>query len=313
MIVGAAPANVLWATGGVFAALGAASAIVFALTRALGEMDWSELVQRLRSWWAMAAVFALAIVVHPMVSVGFMGLVSFLALREFLSMVPTRRVDRRTLFWAYLAVPLQYLCVAQQWHGLFVAFIPIYVFAVVLFSMVLTGQTRGFIGAAGNVTCGLMLTVFNLSHAAWLLALPAGPNPNGGGAGLLLFLVLIAQFNDVAQYVCGKLFGRRKVVPKVSPGKTWAGLVGGVLASMAASMAIAPVLTPLDPWQAVAAGILIALAGFAGDVTLSAVKRDAGVKDSGGLIPGHGGVLDRVDSLIFGAPLFFYFLTFLHY
>jgi CDP-diglyceride synthetase len=178
--------------------------------------------------------------------------------------------------------------------------------------MVLAGETEGFLKAAGTLHWGLMTTVFSLSHAAYLLALPSETN-TAGGAGLLFFLVFLTQFNDVAQYTWGKVFGKDPVVPKVSPKKTQQGLAGGVLTTLLASWVIAPYLTPLNHQEALLAGLLIGLGGFLGDVVISAIKRDIGVKDSGSLIPGHGGIMDRVDSLTFTAPLFFHFLYYLHY
>jgi phosphatidate cytidylyltransferase len=179
--------------------------------------------------------------------------------------------------------------------------------------MVLIGETQGFLRAAGTVHWGLMTTVFSLSHMSYLLALPDAGNPAGGGDALLFYLVFLTQINDVAQYVWGKLFGRHKVSPTVSPNKTLEGLVGGVATTVVLAVALAPWLTPLTRYESVAAGLLIGVFGFIGDVTISAIKRDIGVKDSGTLLPGHGGILDRLDSLTCTAPLFFHFIRYLHY
>jgi phosphatidate cytidylyltransferase len=158
-----------------------------------------------------------------------------------------------------------------------------------------------------------MTTVFSLSHLAFLLALPETGNPLGGSAGLVLFLVFMTEFNDVAQYVWGKLLGRHKIIPKVSPNKTWEGFLGGVGTSVVCAWWLAPWLTPLNPHHALAVGCIIPVAGFIGDVVISAVKRDIGVKDSGSLLPGHGGILDRIDSLTYTAPLFFHFVRYFYY
>ncbi|MEX0921592.1 MAG: phosphatidate cytidylyltransferase [Rhodovibrionaceae bacterium] len=297
----------------VVAALAAASLITFALTRLKPQSDWTELVQRVRSWWVMVAVFAIAVALDRVVSLVFLGFVSFLALKEFLSLIETRRADRRVLFWAYLAIPIQYLWVGIYWYGMFIIFIPVWVFLFLPLVMVRIGDTRGFLRAAGTLNWGLMTTVFSLSHAAYLLSLPQAENPEAGGAGLLLFLVLLTQLNDVCQYLSGKLWGRRKIVPSVSPGKTWEGLFGGLVCTVLVSWLLAPYLTPLEGWLAPAVGGAIAIAGFVGDVVMSAVKRDLGVKDSGGLIPGHGGILDRVDSLTYTAPVFFHIVFYLYY
>ena len=136
---------------------------------------------------------------------------------------------------------------------------------------------------------------------------------SAGGAGLVLFLVFLTQFNDVAQYVWGKLFGKHKIVPKVSPNKTWQGFLGGVFTTTVCAVLLSGLLTPLSLPMAVAAGLLISISGFIGDVTISALKRDIGVKDSGSLLPGHGGILDRVDSLTYTAPLFFHFIHYFYF
>ncbi len=158
-----------------------------------------------------------------------------------------------------------------------------------------------------------MTTVFSISHVAFLLVLPAENNPAAGGAGLVLFLVFLTQFNDVGQYIWGKVLGQHRVIPKVSPNKTWEGLIGGVATTTALAALLASWLTPLDLKEAILAGLLIGLGGFVGDVTISALKRDVGAKDSGSLLPGHGGILDRIDSLTYTAPLFFHFVYYLHY
>ena len=111
----------------------------------------------------------------------------------------------------------------------------------------------------------------------------------------------------------GKLTGRHKVIPKVSPNKTWEGFWGGLTTTTVLAALLAPQLTPLSLTESVCAGLLIGCGGFIGDVTISALKRDIGVKDSGSLLPGHGGILDRIDSLTFTAPLLFHFVYYLHY
>jgi phosphatidate cytidylyltransferase len=260
----------------------------------------------------MVVIFTFAIAVSPTISIIFLAFISFLALKEFLSMIPTRRTDRRVIFWAFIAIPAQFYWVSIGWYGMFIIFIPVYMFLMIPARMVLAGETDGFLKAAGTLHWGLMTTVFSLSHAAFLLVLPAEKNL-AGGAGLLFFLVFLTQFNDVAQYTWGKLFGQHPVVPKVSPKKTQEGLLGGVLTTVLMAWIIAAYLTPLTHQQALVAGILIGLGGFLGDVVISAIKRDIGVKDSGNIIPGHGGIMDRVDSLTFSAPLFFHFIYYLHY
>lgn len=304
---------VRWTIGGIFAVLVAATIAVRLLRRAKPEKNWTELTQRINSWWVMAAVFTLAMVVNRTVSILFFAFVSFLALKEYLSLIPTRRADRRVLFWAYLCIPIQYLLVYYEWYGLFIIFIPVYAFLFIPLRMITIGETDGFLRAVGTIHWGLMTMVYSLSHAAFLLVqrLKDGAPDEYPGPGLVLFLVVFTQLNDVLQYLWGKSTGRRKVVPTVSPGKTWGGFLGGVGTTIALATLAGPYLTPMNHVQSLVAGVIIGLGGFVGDVSISALKRDLHIKDSGSLLPGHGGILDRVDSLTYTAPLFFHYLYYL--
>lgn len=297
---------------GIWGLLILASIVVYLLQKKHPDKNYTELVQRTRSWWIMIGIFTAALASGKNLSIWLFGFISFLALKEYFSLISTRRADRRVLFWAYLCIPIQYYFIADQWYGMFIIFIPVYLFLFLPARMMLTGQTSGFIQAASTLHWGLMITVFAISHAAFLYTLP--PHENGGsGAGLLLFLIFLTQFNDVAQYTWGKLLGKHKVIPKVSPNKTWEGLLGGVASVAALAFFVAPYLTPFTPLHSICAGLLIAVAGFFGDITISALKRDIGVKDTGSTIPGHGGILDRMDSLTFSAPLFFHYTWYFFY
>jgi len=241
----------------------------------------------------------------------FFGFTSYLAFKEYLSIIPTRRVDRRVLLYAYLAIPVQYYWVAIKWYGTFITFIPVFMFLLLPVRTLMTGVTEGFLKAVGTLHWGLMCTVFSISHIAYLMSLPSSVNPQGGAAGLLVFVLFLTEFNDVAQYCWGKSLSRfipHKVVPSISPGKTWVGLIGGVFTSIAVAVALRTWLTPFTFPATVFSGVIISIGGFAGDVTMSAIKRDLGLKDSGSILPGHGGILDRLDSLTYVAPLFFHFV-----
>ncbi len=305
--------TLLLSLAGLYLILVVAGVVILILKKIKPDQDFSELSKRVKSWWVLVTIFTLAMALSRNVSLGFFALISFLALKEYFSIIPTRRADRRVLFWAYLSIPLQYYWVAQEWYGMFIIFVPVYMFLYLPMRMVLIGETRNFLQAAGTLHWGLMMLVFSISHVAYLLVLPAKDGFAAGGPGLVLFLVFLTQFNDVAQYIWGKLLGKTRIIPKVSPNKTQAGLIGGILTTTALAVLLAPLLTPLSLPLSVAAGLLISVAGFIGDVTISALKRDLGVKDSGTLLPGHGGVLDRVDSLTYTAPLFFHFIYYLHY
>ena len=307
------PPNVLWVLGAIVAVLAVATGIVAVMQRGDSTGKHAELAARVKSWWVLVAIFAIAISFRRGIAIAFFALLSFLALKEYLSLIPTRRADRRVLFWAYLCVPLQYWWVWKQWYHMFLIFIPVWAFLFIAMRMVLRGETKDFLRAAGTIHWGLMTMVFGLSHLAYLLVLPDGSNVPAHGAALLLFVVLLTELNDVLQYVWGRTLGRHKVIESVSPKKTVEGLVGGALSTTAVTVAIAPLLTPLTFTDSIAVGLMIGFGGFIGDVTISAVKRDIGVKDSGALIPGHGGVLDRIDSLLFTAPLFFHFMKYFYF
>lgn len=305
------PPIVLASLAGIFGLLLTATATIWVLARLKPQWDLTEIRLRIRSWWIMATIFAVAMTVSRIVSLVFFTLISFLAFKEYLSLIPTRRADRGVLFWAYLAVPIQYVWIARDWYVMFLIFIPIYIFLLLPVRMVLIGETKGFLRAVGTLHWGLMTTVFAISHVAYLLVLRPLGDRQVGGAALVLFLVILTQLNDVAQFLFGKSFGRHKVLPKVSPGKTYEGLIGGVVTTLVLAVVLAPWLTPFNTLQAVSAGLILGLGGFLGDVVISALKRDLDIKDSGTLLPGHGGILDRIDSLTYTAPLFFHYTAYI--
>jgi phosphatidate cytidylyltransferase len=168
----------------------------------------------------------------------------------------------------------------------------------------LAGDTTRFLQRAATTQWALMLCVHFVGYVPALLMLRIQGSTHAGAA-LMFFLVFVVQLSDVLQYVWGKSLGRRHIAPSLSPNKTWEGFVGGVLSAAAAGTAIWWA-TPFTPAQAAVMALVIALAGFSGGLVMSAVKRDLGIKDYGTLIPGHGGMLDRIDSLCFAAPLFFH-------
>ncbi len=264
---------------------------------------------RIRAWWVMVFVFGLAIATGGVGSILLFALMSFLAMREFMTLAPTARQDHAALFWAFfIFAPIQYALVYIEWYGLFAVLIPVYAFMAIPSRMALAGDTTRFLERSSVVQWGLMACVYCVSHAPALLMFDI-PGYTGTGATLLFYLVLVAQLNDVMQYVWGKLFGKRPIAPTVSPNKTWEGFIGGTVTAVAVGTALYWA-TPFRPGQAALMSLAITLMGFAGGLVMSAVKRDRGVKDYGTLIEGHGGVLDRIDSLLFAAPVFFHLTRF---
>jgi len=291
----------------------ASSLIIWMLGSRLKESDRIELSQRMHSWWVMVLLFIGALAINTTWMLVFFAFVSYLALKEYFTMIPTRRVDRRIIFIAYLSIPLQYLWVGMHWYGMFIIFIPIFMFLLIPMRMVTLKQTQGFLKATGTLHWGMMLTIFCVSHIAFLGVLPKGPDWRNTGISLIVYLVLLTQLNDVGQYVWGKLVGRIKIIPEISPNKTLGGFLGGIATTVTLALLLAPILTPLSFMTAFGAGLIIAIFGFVGDLTMSAIKRDLGLKDTGQLLPGHGGMLDRLDSIIYTAPLFFHYMRYFYY
>lgn len=304
------PIEFWWVMGGVLAVLVVASSIGALLAaRRPGSEVVGNLNARIAAWWWMVAVLAVCFLLGPTATIVVFALTSFLALREFLSLTPTRRGDHWVLVLCfYVAIPLQYWLIASGWYGLFAILIPVYGFVLLPAVAALAGDTDQFLERATKVQWGLMLTVYCISHAPALLMLEI-PGFEGRNLLLLLYLLLVVQISDVLQYVAGKLFGRTRLAPSVSPSKTVEGLVGGGAAAVAIGAALWWV-TPFSPLHAAGLSLVIVLAGFLGGLALSAVKRSLGAKDWGVMIEGHGGMLDRMDSVCFAAPLFFHLVRY---
>lgn len=284
-----------------------ASVTVAVLRRAQPRKDYSELAARVRSWWFMAVVFFGAVVVETRISYVFLAAVSFWAMKEYVTLLKTRPADHKTLVLTFLSIPVQYYWLIKEWYGMFIIFIPVYMFLLLPLRLMLSKETSGFVAAASQIQWGLMAFVFGLSHMGFLLTLDDIGANHTNGRMLLLFLVFVVEMSDVLQYVWGKTIGRHKIIPTVSPNKTWEGFIGGVLSATLLSLTIR-FLTPFSVLETLGVALLISVAGFGGGAVMSAVKRDFGVKDFGGIIPGHGGMLDRVDSLCYAAPVFFHYV-----
>lgn len=264
---------------------------------------------RINAWWVMVAVIGCAFALgYWAVILLFYG-VSFYALREFLTLMPTRRSDYPALVAAfYFVLPMQYLLIGIGWYGLFSIFIPVYVFLLLPILASLGGDSKHFLERASKVQWALMLAVFCISFVPALLTLEIA-GYEGRNLLLIAFLVIVVQLSDVLQYVCGKLMGKRKIAPNLSPSKTLEGFVGGVTLATLIGGALWWI-TPFTFWQALLIALMINILGFFGGLVMSAIKRDRGVKDWGHMIEGHGGMLDRLDSVCFAAPVFFHFVRY---
>lgn len=291
--------------GGLFGILIVASLIGFVLSRRKQNATISNLNARIRAWWVMCTIAVVAMLIGPIGSVVLFALMSFFALRECITLMPTRRGDHEALFWCFFAIlPVQYLLVGIQWYSVFVIFIPVYAFLFIPARVAIAGDTHQFLERCAKIQWSLMMAVYCVSHAPALLMLSI-PGYEGENIKLILFMMIVVQISDVLQYVFGKLWGKRPIVPKLSPNKTVEGFIGGLLS---ASLVGAGLwwATPFNPLQAFFISLLIVLLGFLGGLCMSAIKRDRGVKDFGAMLEGHGGMMDRIDSLCFAAPVFFH-------
>ncbi|HTQ40645.1 MAG TPA: phosphatidate cytidylyltransferase [Pirellulales bacterium] len=260
---------------------------------------------RLRAWWMMCALLATARFIGKGWTVAMFGFISFVALREFITITPTRQGDHRALFWAFvLFTPLQYVLVGLNAYQLFNVLIPVYAFLFVPARIALSGDYKRYLERVAKIQTGLIICVYCLSFAPALLYLNIKEYA-GSNYRLLFFFILMVQMGDALQYIWGKLIGRRVIVPSISSNRTWEGFLGGVASNTLLGAALYWA-TPFQPWQAAGMTLIISILGFCGGLTMSAIKRDRGVKDYGTLVEGHGGVLDRIDSICFAAPVFYH-------
>ena len=271
---------------------------------------------RLRAWWMLCCLLASAFWFHRGVTVLLFGFISFWALREFITLTPTRLGDHRALFWVFfLFTPLQYVLVGldnpgkESTYGLYSILIPVYAFLFIPARVAITGDFKRFLERAAKIQCGLLVSVYCLSFAPALLYLKlidSQGNPwSGSNAGLLFFFIVIVQLSDVLQYAWGRIYGQHAIAPLISSSRTWEGFLGGSGCTALVGMALWWA-TPFSAWQSAVMSLLISIMALAGGMTMSAIKRDRGVQDYGTLVEGHGGVLDRIDSLCFAAPVFFH-------
>jgi len=296
----------------IFGILTFATILFYVVGKIKPKANLKELKARTKSWWFMATIFILATIVNTTISYIAIAFLSFVAFRELYSLLGFRDSDRRAIFWAFISIPIQYYLAFIGWYGAFIIFIPVVMFLILPLRLVLKGNTDGIVKSMSLLQWTLMLTVFGISHMAYLLSLPEIGGFNSGGRGLLLFLVFLTEINDVMQFTWGKLLGKHKIIPKISPNKTWEGFIGGLISTTIIGYFLA-FLTPLSTTQVLFVSFMIAFSGFVGDIVVSSVKRDIGVKDMGNSIPGHGGVLDRIDSLAYTAPVFFHIVFYLAY
>lgn len=262
---------------------------------------------RVNSWWVIFGIVLIAIGTTRELAFIIFAFISFISFRELTSKLNFHYKHRRTILLAYLAIPVQYYFAYSRLFIPFLVFIPVGMLLLLPFRSILEDQSEESIKTFSQLQWSLMLTVFSLSHISYLMSLPNIESIGEGAPGLIFFLILITQLNDVCQFIFGKLFGKRKISPLISPNKTWAGLLGGIFGSICFGLLFKN-LVGFNDKQVVLLSALISICGFFGDLNISAIKRDLKIKDMSNLIPGHGGILDRMDSLIFSNVVFFYLI-----
>ena len=291
---------------------------------------------RIRAWWMITSLVAAAFLLGSGSTTFFFFCLAFWALREFITVTPTRKADHRALFWVFfLFTPLQFVLVWLGNYGLYSVLIPVYAMLFIPIRSAISGDYRRFLERTAKIQAGLMVCVYCLSHVPALLTLdfaapvettaidgtqvdsiedaePTGTPPRPANYSLLLFLVVIVQVADLSQFCLNKVIGKNIIAAEVSPSRTWEGAIGGAAVTALAGAGLYAI-TPFEAWQSGAMAFVAAVMAYGGGLTMSAIKRDRGVNDYGTLVEGHGGVLDRIDSLCFAAPVFFhitrYFFT----
>jgi phosphatidate cytidylyltransferase len=289
------------AIAGNFTLLMAATGIVQLFQSHWNRASYIELSRRIRTWWLIYGALSAALIFSQSAFLTLMAIVSFIALREFVSIITTSARYRGTVLMLYALIPVHYCLIGLGLPDWAVLVTPLISIMLLQISMMMRGHTDDYLPVASQLLWGFMICVFCIGFVAQLRMLPGETS----GAELVIFVILLTEFNDVAQYVWGKTIGGRKIAARISPNKTWAGFVGGTVSTVTVASALGPFLGLFSFTSALFAGLVIAVAGFFGDLNISALKRHLNIKNSSQLLPGHGGLLDRVDSLSFSAPAMF--------
>ncbi len=324
MIIATDP-SLYWALAAIFASLVVGSIVRFIALRNAEESKRRKRFASLRTWWLLTIAVSAGLLAGRLGICLLLTAASCAAWFELTRMLGARPGDKLAIRAGYGLIVINYLLILFGSISLVVVFLPISSFIVLAVLLLIKGEPKDYIRSSGSLLWGIMFLGYGVSHAALLMILPATSSAPLGPAGWFLFLVILTETDDIFQAIVGRLFGAQKchrITPAISPNKTWEGFLGGILAIVILAPLIAPRLTTLgqqagpfslsdtlQPWVApILAAILISFAGFFGDINMSAIKRDAGVKDSSNLLPGMGGVIDRIDSLTMTAPVFVYFV-----
>jgi phosphatidate cytidylyltransferase len=259
-----------------------------------------------RGWLVMIPAIAASLFAGREVAICFFAIVAILAFHEYARATGLHRDLTMTFIvlagivgMAVVAIARDPATGASGLYGLFMA-APVFVSAALVLASILRNRPEGQLKS-------IALSVFGFVYIGWMFGHIAFLANTVNAYGYLLYLLFAVELNDVAAYTCGKLFGKRPLCTNVSPWKTREGALGAVVISALFPLAVRFALPDFSTLECVLAGLIVGVGGHLGDLSISVIKRDIGVKDMGTMIRGHGGVLDRIDSLIYAAPLFFHF------
>ncbi len=303
-----------WLISGVFLLLILAWALAALLKARYSPRGENVLVEnlaaRIGAWWAIAALLAIAMLGGRGGVVVLFAIISFAALREFATLTAKTRADHWALVAAFFVVlPVQYFLIYMDWYRIYSVFIPVYGFLYLpVLSAIHNAEPEHFLARVSENQWGLMICVYAASHVPALLSLHLA-GAQGEGILLIAFLVIIVQLTDTLQYVWSALWGRHPMAPALSASKTWEGFAGAVATGAALGAALWW-LTPFSPLATLLLGAVISATGLFGALVMSAIKRGKGVRDWGQLVAGQGGFIDRLDGVVFAAPVFFHLVRF---
>ena len=290
------------------AALLVVTPVIIAVLRAVGRIDDDlrlELFTRYRSWLILAPAMCIPVLLGRLFTIAAIGLLSLLCYREFARATGLFR-HRAISSIVVLGILMLTFAAADHWYALFVALTPLVITAIIIVA-VLADQPQGYIQRVALAVFAFLLFGVCLGHLAYFAN-------DGLFRPIILMVILCVELNDIFAYVAGKTLGSRRLCTNTSPNKTVAGALGALLATTGVFAWLAHVVfveTIIDhPLHLMTMGVIVSIAGQFGDLVLSSIKRDLGVKDMAAAIPGHGGLLDRFDSLLLVTPALFHYIAY---
>lgn len=264
--------------------------------------------KRMLTLWVLILCFVPVFLFGSLVSCLFFAALSMVAITEYRQMMFRNQENKQQNILIYVFLALQYIALYTNMQILFVALIPFSIFLLIPFEGIFNRDNKQIWQNCVNDYVGLLLTVYAMSYMCAYTTFPQIYN----GKGLLLFVLILTLMSDFFQAICGYLFGKHNLTPILSPHKTWEGLIGGGILTALLAWLMGIYVTPFDKIELLVLGFVLNMAAFCGDVTISAIKRYVGVKDCSNLLPGHGGFLDRFDSILLVAPVLFWYVLWLY-